>query len=242
MSPALPQPKNSSSLLTTSQAQGLFQTLQLPLPTNPSTASPPPEILIYGGSSATGILGIQFAKAAGYRVATTCSPSNFDYVKSLGADGAFDYRSPSVVDDIKAWSANADALTLAWDCIGEGKSPEISAAALSTTQPGHYRALLRVDDAVVKGANDKVDNGSTLAYTMLGEPIDKTWAKLPAVPANYEYGKMFWEVTRGLLAEGKVQPAKQDVNRGGKGLEGVLAGLKELKEGKVSGVKLVYTL
>ena len=32
------------------------------------------------------------------------------------------------------------------------------------------------------------------------------------------------------------------VNRGGKGLEGVLEGLEDLKEGKVSAAKLVYTL
>ncbi len=40
--------------------QGLFQELKLPLPTQP--AKNPETILIYGGSSATGTLGIQLAK------------------------------------------------------------------------------------------------------------------------------------------------------------------------------------
>lgn len=40
--------------------QGLFQYLKLPLPTRP--ASDPQTILIYGGSTATGTLGIQLAK------------------------------------------------------------------------------------------------------------------------------------------------------------------------------------
>ena len=46
----------------TTVGQGLYQTLQLPLPTHPATDSPP--ILIWGGSTATGQLGIQFAAVA----------------------------------------------------------------------------------------------------------------------------------------------------------------------------------
>lgn len=44
----------------TSVGQSLYMVLNLPLPTNP-TATPFP-ILIYGGSSATGTLAIQYAK------------------------------------------------------------------------------------------------------------------------------------------------------------------------------------
>ncbi|KAK4121612.1 GroES-like protein [Parathielavia appendiculata] len=234
----------------TTVGQGLYQALQLPLP-NPDTDTdtatttpnnPPPEILIYGGSTATGILGIQFAALSGYRVVTTCSPAHFDYVKSLGADGAFDYRSPGVVEDIRAWSRDAEAaLTLAWDCVATPETARLCAAALSRTRPGRYRSLQRLVDAVVKGANDKVSNGWTLGYTVFGDAFE--WrGTVPGSEEDYEFGKMFWELARELLAQGKVKPARTDMNRGGKGLDGVLAGLKEMKEGKVSGVKLVYTL
>ncbi|KAL2267837.1 hypothetical protein VTJ83DRAFT_5114 [Remersonia thermophila] len=228
-------------------AQGLYQALKLPLPGTPEAAaaaagSPPPEILIYGGSTATGILGIQFAKLSGYRVATTSSPANFDYLKSLGADGVFDYREPDVAEQIRAWSADADGLlTLAWDCISLEPSARICAAALSRTRPSLYRALLPVDDKVVKEVNGKADTAATLAYTMFGEPVDIGIQK-PVVPEDYEFGKKFWELSRGLLAEGKLKPARVGLNRGGEGLEGVLIGLDELKHGRVSGEKLVYTL
>jgi NADPH:quinone reductase-like Zn-dependent oxidoreductase len=43
---------------------------------------------------------IQLAVAAGYKVVTTCSPKNFDYVKSLGTSRTFDYNSKTVVQDI----------------------------------------------------------------------------------------------------------------------------------------------
>ena len=44
----------------TTVGQALYMTLGLPLPTEP--ASTPIDILIYGGSTATGTLAIQYAK------------------------------------------------------------------------------------------------------------------------------------------------------------------------------------
>ena len=57
-------------------------------------------VLIWGGSTSVGSNAIQLAHAAGYDVITTASPHNADYLHSLGARLVFDYRSPSVVDDI----------------------------------------------------------------------------------------------------------------------------------------------
>ena len=59
-------------------------------------------VFIWGGSSSLGSNAIQLSKAAGFKVLTTCSPSNFNYVKSLGADQVFDYNSPSAINDIVA--------------------------------------------------------------------------------------------------------------------------------------------
>lgn len=231
------------------QGQGLYQALGLPLPTSPSPTPIP--ILIYGGSTATGILGIQFAKLSGCRVVTTCSARNADYVRSLGADAVVDYtRFSDGQQEPDAFGAavrkelgdgDEDALTLAWDCVGTEESARMCVAAMSKAKGGKYRSLLAVGDGVVKGANPKVDNGFTFAYFAFGEAFRK-WGPFPAKPEDFEFAKMFWEMSRRLLAEGKVKPARQDVNRGGKGLEGVLKGLQDMKEGKVSGVKLVYTL
>ncbi|CAJ2511889.1 Uu.00g075140.m01.CDS01 [Anthostomella pinea] len=62
-------------------------------------------VLVWGGSTSVGCNAIQLAVAAGYDVVTTCSPRNFNLVKSLGATQAFDYRSPTVVADIVAATA-----------------------------------------------------------------------------------------------------------------------------------------
>jgi NADPH:quinone reductase-like Zn-dependent oxidoreductase len=77
-----------------SVGQGLYQNLGLPLPTLDGKVEDKGKwILIYGGSSATGALAIQFAKVSGYKVVTTCSPRNFELVRGLGADVVLDYVS-----------------------------------------------------------------------------------------------------------------------------------------------------
>lgn len=234
-----------------------------------------------------GISGIQYAKLSGYRVIATSSPHNFDYLKSLGADEVYDYKSPTVSEDIR--KATNDELTLAWDCQSTNESVTLVAKALSSTQGGVIGTLLPVDKKVVKEVNDKVEVKMSLYYTVFGEefgyfgafflppllypihllPIRTLTVQPPqhpfslfifklaaatnntpsffpgkrdAVPENYEFGKKFWEISRGLLAEGKLKPIRVVKNQGGSGLEGVVVGLKELKEGKVSAGKLVYTI
>ncbi|TEA18859.1 Protein TOXD [Colletotrichum sidae] len=224
-------------IAVTTVGQGLYQTLKLPLPNSPTTE--PKTILIYGGSTAMGISGIQYAKLSGYNVITTASPHNFDYLKSLGADTVFDYKSASVSEDIR--KATNDELTLAWDCQSTLDSATIVAKALSSSKESLVGTLLPVDKNKVQEVNPKVDVQMSLYYTAFGEEFGY-FGKRDAVPENFEFAKSFWELSRGLLAEGKLKPIRVIKNRGGKGLEGVIVGLKELKEGKVSAGKLVYTL
>lgn len=88
-------------LAVSTAACGLFQEDHLAL--NPPALIVKPTgktLLIWGGSTSVGSNAIQLAVAAGYEVITTSSPRNFDYVKKLGASQVFDYKSPSVVQDI----------------------------------------------------------------------------------------------------------------------------------------------
>ncbi|CAO1604843.1 MAG: hypothetical protein LQ349_000481 [Xanthoria aureola] len=57
-------------------------------------------LLVWGGSTSVGSNAIQLARAAGYEVFTTASPKNFDYVRKLGADKVWDYRSQTAIRDI----------------------------------------------------------------------------------------------------------------------------------------------
>lgn len=217
----------------------MYQALQLALPDKPLVTPEP--ILIYGGATATGIYAIQFAKASGYTVLTTASPRNEEYLRSLGADAVFDYNSPTWSTDVR--TATNGQLKLAFDTIGSAETGKATAAAMSSSG-GSYSSTEDGGPELIKAEFPNITAQSILAYTMIGE--DFVWAdgdKLITFEArseDFEFGKTFWELARRLLASGQVKPVRTTVDFGGKGLEGVLVGLEELRQGKVRGGKLVY--
>lgn len=90
-------------LAVSTASAGLFEKTGLGLQLPSATVGPTGQsVLVWGGSTSVGSNAIQLAVAAGYEVITTASPRNFEYVKSLGASLAFDYNSPTVINDIVA--------------------------------------------------------------------------------------------------------------------------------------------
>ncbi|CAN8105197.1 unnamed protein product [Discula destructiva] len=224
----------------TTVGQGLYQSLELPLPDSPLTKSVP--VLIYGGSTATGILGIQFAKASGLTVITTSSPRNFDYLKSLGADAVFDYHTDTeaLAREIKELTKNE--LTRAWDCSPTELSTRLCALAMSDKKDGKISTLIPINKDIVKKINPGIITETTLGYTAFGEAFSRYGMTFEAKPKDREFARSFWELSRGLLADGRIKVANTAVDQGGQGLEGALKGLEALKQGKVSGTKLVYRI
>jgi len=212
--------------------QGLYQSLKLPLPTEPSKTAEP--VLIYGGSTATGTLAIQFAKLSGLTVVATSSPHNFQLCKDLGADAVFDYNDPTCAEKIKDFTKGD--LHHAFDCISNDQTAAICAAALSTSSssPKIYSSLMPIKQL----PREDVKNAHTLAYTALGEYTKIGPNELPASKEDYEFATKFWALSEKLLGEGKVKVHPVDVRSGG--LKGVLEGLDDMRHGKVSGKKLVY--
>ncbi|WPG99979.1 chaperonin 10-like protein [Acrodontium crateriforme] len=211
--------------------QGLFQkALKLNLPTNPTKNGE--TVLIYGGSTATGSLAIQYAKLAGYKVITTCSPHNNDFVKSLGAEAVYDYKDPECGKKIN--KDTNDSLKLAWDTISLESSAKICSDAFSSDPTGaKYGTILPV-----KLPREGIETTFTFMYTIFGDGFTKAGRETPAVPEDFEFARKFFGITEELLADGKLKthPAKV----GSKGLEGVLQGLEDMKNEKVSRNKLVY--
>ncbi|CAK7203534.1 hypothetical protein SEUCBS139899_006268 [Sporothrix eucalyptigena] len=231
----------------TTVGQGLYQGLKLNTPENPLKT--PQNILIYGGATATGILGIQYAKLSGYRVLTTASAKHTDYLKSLGADEVIDYHdTDAALANIKK-VLNGEPLRYAWDCVSYDETAIFSAKALAFTAASdaegpdslHYYALLNVNFNAVKAVDPRIEAGLSFYYTAFGEAFEK-WMPFPANAEHLQFIRQFWEATRKLIDAGKIKPARTYANSGGSGLEGVLVGLQELKANKVSGGKLVYTI
>lgn len=58
-------------------------------------------VLVHGGAGGVGSMAVQIAKAKGAHVLTTASARNHEFVKSIGADEAIDYRSVKFEDVAK---------------------------------------------------------------------------------------------------------------------------------------------
>ncbi|KAK5112364.1 hypothetical protein LTR62_004327 [Meristemomyces frigidus] len=216
--------------------QGLYQQgLKLPLPIPaPVSKTSGEQVLIYGGSTATGSLAIQFARLSGHEVLTTCSARNNELVRSLGAKQVYDYRSASIGAKINSDTNNG--LRLIYDTIGSPDSAKICQEAMSSDTKGTRYATIIGPPAEFK--KEGVEPVVTMMYTIFNSPMMYFGQHVPAIADDYEFGKVFFGITEQLLAEGRLKTHPEVV--GGKGLEGALEGMREMSEEKVSGVKLVY--
>lgn len=178
-------------------------------------------VLIWGGATSVGGTAIQLAKASGYQVVTTASPRNHEYIKSLGADHVFDYKSPDVVSSIVALLKNHH---LAGTFEASGSSDSTLSSATIISQASGSKKLLSVREAP-ENLPEGIITKNYLAYELVGTEAAK---------------KVFWEYVPKALEKGalRAEPKAEVV---GKGLESVQKGVDVLKEG-VSAKKIVVSL
>lgn len=81
-------------------------------------------------TASVGQYAIQLAHISGYRVVTTASPHNFEFVKSLGADAIYDYKDPDVVASIK--QVTEDSVCHAIDTQSTKETQQLCARAMGT--------------------------------------------------------------------------------------------------------------
>ncbi|KAM0421165.1 hypothetical protein ACHAPT_011057 [Fusarium lateritium] len=91
-------------------------------------------LLIWGGASSVGNMAIQMAKAAGFEfIFVTASAKNHATLKALGATHCFDYKSPTVVEEIQHSQETLGVkLSMAFDTVGKGAMGHASTAGEST--------------------------------------------------------------------------------------------------------------
>ncbi|CZR68298.1 probable ToxD-like zinc binding oxidoreductase [Phialocephala subalpina] len=187
-------------------------------------------ILIYAGSTSVGLFAIQLAKKSGYTVVTTASPRSFDLVKQYGADMPFDYRSPTAVEDIaKAFPA----ITQAFDCISEGRSTEFCAQVI---KKNGGKVVTLFDQGKSKTPGVKYD--FIVVFTVFGQKfawLPPIGPMFPAVPADRAALVRFYSNLPNHVNDIKPTPLRVV----GSGFKEILSGLGDLRQGKVSGQKLV---
>ncbi|KAK4499955.1 hypothetical protein PRZ48_008141 [Zasmidium cellare] len=228
--------------------QGLFQEMKLGFPpVSGEMVKTNESILIYGGSSSSGMVAIQIcslyvsctpshipkvltSSRAGYTVLTTCTPAIAALCKSLGAEAIFDYHDTDCGNQISGHTNGQ--LKLAWDTIGSPSSTEICMQAL-TQEPGAKYGTILFNDILRRD----VQYSSSFLMTFLGESFDKFGKHMPGQVEHFEFAKKFTGLVDGLLERKRLRPLPVRLCSGG--FEGVLDGVKLITEGRVSGCKLV---
>ena len=81
-----------------------------------------------------------------------------------------------------------------------------------------------------------------LGYTCIGEDFVFEGEEFAASKKDFDFAVGFMSLAEELLSLGRLRNHPISVDSGGEGLNGILQGLQLLKEGKVSGQKLVYVI
>ncbi|KAJ9621982.1 hypothetical protein H2203_006863 [Taxawa tesnikishii (nom. ined.)] len=234
------------AVLTTGRA--FYDKFKIPYPSpndadDDASTSPKRQLLVYGGSSLMGTMVSQFAHLSNFYVLSTASKHNHDLVKSYEADVVVDYHDATstqeLIDEAKTNAATMGPLELCVDCISTQQSSEFSATVLSATASGPQEPLYSGLSPLIPPVSG-IKMMFTVGYSFLGEDYEFLGQNHPAHMDDFEKALHFAEVAEILITKKKIRPHPCDVRT--TGLKGIIDGLEELKAGKVSGKKLVYTL
>jgi hypothetical protein len=116
------------------------------------------------------------------------------------------------------------------ECLGSGLT--ICMTALSTKPGGRYGTLL-----LNSIPRQNIIFTSSVLLKFRGESFDIFGKHYEGNAEDFEFAKMFTSLTEQLLAEGKLKPHPVKLGEGG--FQGVLEGVKLMRDGKVSGEKFV---
>ncbi|KAH7303549.1 chaperonin 10-like protein [Stachybotrys elegans] len=193
-------------------------------------------VLVYGGSTSCGTIAIQLLKLSGYAPIATCSPRNFNMVKSFGAWAVVDYSSPGSVDEVKQLSRGR--LRHALDCITDQASVAFCYAALG--RPGDRYASLEKSEPDWR-TRAVVQHEFVMALEVLGKAVELggDYSRSPN-PQLHKLAQDFVGLYQRLLDKGGLR--NHSVRVIGHGFETITKGLQELKSGSVSATKLVVII
>jgi len=177
-------------------------------------------IVIIGGSSSVGSYAIQLASLSGfYPIIATASVTNEHLVKNYGATHFFDRHLSG--NQLKAAISRVTnkPIGVVYDAISLPETQRIGWSLLAKN--GILVLTLAASVREEEGRGRK-------AITTSGTPH---------LPQNKELGSNTWAMVEEWLSKSDIQPNKYEILPNG--LEGIIGGLERMKNGQVSGTKLV---
>ncbi|RAH52489.1 alcohol dehydrogenase [Aspergillus piperis CBS 112811] len=210
----------------------LFEKLKIELPwPRPENFTPSDKdvpLLIWGAASSVGQSAVQILKHWGYtNVIATSSPKHHARIKAYGAAHVFDYRDPNIIRVFDSVASKYGSLI------------PISKIA---TQPGS--AVAAVLPVVISTSAEK--DGLKLSPEVSAEAPWASGVEIhPIVVYNYEENQFLRdhlqaEIMPTLLAQGAIEPNKQQIVEGETLLDRARKALDIMRSGTVSGERLVW--
>jgi NADPH2:quinone reductase len=191
--------------------------LGFPFPETPESKSfdyKSQKLVIVGGGSNTGKLGIQLAKYAGIgTIITIASLSSAEELKSYGATHVIARQAPDIEKQIR--DIVGDELLYVYETSNEDLTLGIS--LLSNSKKGTIAHL------VGPGADEALT-----AQKKAGVNVNRISGFSAAIP---EFGQLFWKRLPGLLESGNLKPAAYKIIEG-LDADKVNAALDEYRDGR----------
>lgn len=138
-------------------------------------------VLIHGGSGGVGHMAVQLAKHAGARVLATSSAENLEYIRSIGADVAIDYRAQRFEDvarnvDLVLDTVGGDTLKRSYGVIRSGGTlislVELPDAALLAERKARgARTIVRPDSGHLNQIAALIDKGAVTPTVSMTYPL-----------------------------------------------------------------------
>jgi aspyridone synthetase trans-acting enoyl reductase len=158
-------------------------------------------------------------------------------VKSAGAAETFDYHSPTCGIEISAYTNNT--LSFVLDCVTEAANMKMCYEAIGPTG-GHYVALDPFPTHVQYTRRDVRAEWIMVLSLFGGEvALDGVYGRA-ADPTARPFARRIFLMAEQLLHNQRLVPHPVEVRSGG--LDGVKAGIENLRRGEVRARKLVYPL
>lgn len=191
--------------------------------------------LIYGGSTATGLIASQIAKLFGWKVISIASKKHEELIKSLGADHLIDYHDLNVVEQVKAIDPD---ITIALHTVGDNSTIQLVHDIVSDKFPTKVDSLVIPNFENIANLKSNVTFSMTRAFIGNGKDvIYNNGSKFVSVPGIRETVLEFVPRIQKLINNKTIKHIPIKIQPGG--LNEVNEGLSLVKEGKISGQKLV---
>ncbi|KAF2666972.1 GroES-like protein [Microthyrium microscopicum] len=222
-------------LAAMTSAVGLFQDLQLPEPWSPDSPLQNKDVkiplLVYGAGTATGAFAAQLGRLSGLKPIIGVAGKSQALGKEL-CDYVVDYRegedaTAKKIEEALKKEGLGSKVKYVFDGVSEGGSHDIITKVVDP-KGGVISHLLPVEKYAK--ADFKYPDGVTAIVTSVGT-VHKT---------RKDFGAVWFKFFSRALDDGRLKGHPYEIIPGG--LEGVGKGLKNLEEGKASGVKYVYKI